>query len=69
MVSATAAIILSYMAHECDRTQLLCEKNKDVILLGSDMEEYFYKPNAVHLNEQTFLSLKQLISDLVKRTS
>ena len=30
---------------------------------------YFYQPNAVLLNEQTFLSLKQLISDLVKRTS
>ena len=33
------------------------------------MEEYVFAPNAVHINEQTFLTLKLLISDLVKRTS
>ena len=63
-MEATGAIILSSMAHECDRFQILCERNKDVTLLGEEMEPYFFEPKAVHLNEQIFLSLKELIKGL-----
>ena len=69
ITEASCAIILSHLAHESDRFELLCEKNKDVLEMGHSMEQYLYYKNAIHVHEQTFLTLKQLIYDLVGRLS
>jgi hypothetical protein len=61
--------LLSSIGVFADKIEISLKKKIDEVILGSSLQDLHFIENAVLLNEQTFLSLKQLIKHLVNELS